>query len=323
MSFPRFVAPMMATAAAVLPAGSDWSYEVKWDGYRAQAAKRGAGVTLASRNLKEITKQYPAVAAAARHVQASAALIDGEIVALGRDGRPSFQALHHADTTDVSIVFYAFDLLHLDGRDLLKVPLEERRASLRKVVEGTPILLSDALPGSPGDIEDAVRRLGLEGIVAKRRRSIYTPGRRSDAWIKVRFTKRQELVIGGYKPAPGGFDSIVVGCYEAGKLMSAGKVRNGFTPAARAQLFARMQRLAARSCPFANLPSSTTSHWGEGITPEEMPQLRWVKPALVAEIAFTEWTRDGSLRHAAFVALRDDKRARDVTREPTARRVRA
>src|SRR5581483_1120123 len=102
--------------------------------------------------------------------------------------------------------------------------------------------------------------------------------------------KRQELVIGGYKPIPGGFDSIVVGYYQGGKLMSAGKVRNGFTPASRAQLFDRLRRLAARTCPFANLPSSKTSHWGEGITAEEMQQLRWVKPELVAEIAFTEWT---------------------------------
>src|SRR5690242_6516479 len=111
---------MMATSAAVIPTGPDWSYEVKWDGYRAQAVKRGPAVALASRNLKDITKQYAGVAAAARHAHAAGAVIDGEIVALDADGRPSFQALHHAEVAGVSIVFYAFDLLHLDGRDLLR-----------------------------------------------------------------------------------------------------------------------------------------------------------------------------------------------------------
>ncbi len=325
---------MMATPASTLPEGPDWSYEVKWDGYRAQAVKRGSTVTLASRNLKNITRQYPQVAAAAAGVHARDALLDGEIVALEPDGRPSFQALHHAQTEGVAIVYYAFDLLHLDGRDLLREPLDARRAALRDVVAGSPVLLSDALPGSRGQIVDAVRSLGLEGVVAKRRRSMYTPGRRSDAWIKVRFSKRQELVIGGYKPGGANFDSVIVGYYAdphaaaaggrrsagaAGRgpvLYSAGKVRSGFAPASRAQLFERLAPLVTEHCPFVNLPSSRSSGWGEGITAEEMDALRWVKPLLVAEISFTEWTRDGSLRHAAFVALRDDKHPREVRREP-------
>ena len=307
---------MMATRAASLPDGSEWSYEVKWDGYRAQAIKSGKLVALASRNLKDITRQFPGIAAATARMPAQSAILDGEIVALDREGRPSFQALHHWSFEGLSLVYYAFDLLHLNGRDLTKQPLDERRAALRTVVDGTaPLLLSEPLPGRPQEITEAVRRLGLEGVVAKKRRSTYTPGRRSDAWIKVRFAQRQELVIGGYKPTAAAFDSLLVGYYEGRQLMCAGKVRNGFTPALRAQVFDAMRPLETPRCPFVNLPSSKSSHWGEGITLEEMSVIRWAKPVLVAEVSFAEWTRDGSLRHAAFIGLRDDKPARSVVRE--------
>jgi len=306
---------MMATRANALPSGAEWSYEVKWDGYRAQAVKNGSAVSLASRNLKDITRQFPSVAGAVSRVRAASALLDGEIVALDAHGRPSFQALHHWSVEGLSLVYYAFDLLHLNGRDLTRVPLDERRAALRDVVGDSGVLLSDSLPGEPSQIADAVRALGLEGVVAKKRRSTYTAGRRSEAWIKVRFAQHQELVVGGYKPGPAGFDSLLVGYYEGAKLLCAGKVRNGFTPVVRAQLFEALRALGTARCPFANLPTSRSSHWGEGITAEEMTALRWVKPKLVAEVSFAEWTRDGSLRHAAFVALRDDKSPRKVIRE--------
>ena len=307
---------MMATRAASLPDGREWSYEVKWDGYRAQAIKSGELVALASRNLKDITRQFPGIAAATARMPAQSAILDGEIVALDREGRPSFQALHHWSFEGLSLVYYAFDLLHLNGRDLTKQPLDARRAALRRVIDGTaPLLLSEPLPGGPQEITEAVRRLGLEGVVAKKRRSTYTPGRRSDAWIKVRFAQRQELVIGGYKPTAAAFDSLLVGYYEGRQLMCAGKVRNGFTPALRAQVFDAMRPLETPRCPFVNLPSSKSSHWGEGITLEEMSVIRWAKPVLVAEVSFAEWTRDGSLRHAAFIGLRDDKPARSVVRE--------
>jgi bifunctional non-homologous end joining protein LigD len=307
---------MMATRATALPLGSEWSYEVKWDGYRAQAVKNGATVSLASRNLKNITRQFPGVAAAVARVAAPRALIDGEIVALDADGYPSFQALHHWRVEGLSLVYYAFDLLHLNGRDLTRLPLDERRALLREVVDGSGVLLSEPLPGTPAQITAAVRGLGLEGVVAKRRKSIYTAGRRSESWVKIRFARHQELVIGGYKPTAASFDSLVVGYYEANRLLCAGKVRNGFTPALRAALIEQLRPLALARCPFANLPSSRgSSHWGEGITAEQMSELEWVKPKLVADVSFAEWTRDGSLRHAAFVGLRDDKPPKDVVRE--------
>ena len=133
--------------------------------------------------------------------------------------------------------------------------------------------------------------------------------------MKVRFARHQEFVVGGYKPGGSSFDSLVVGYYEGRRLLSAGKVRSGFTPHTRAELFEKLMPLQTAQCPFKNLPTSTSSHWGEGITAEEMTALRWVKPKLVAEVSFAEWTRDGSLRHAAFIGLRDDKPARSVIRE--------
>ena len=149
----------------------------------------------------------------------------------------------------------------------------------------------------------------------KRRSSVYLPGKRTDAWVKVKFNRRQEFVVGGFKPNGTNFDSLLVGYYDRRKLYFAGKVRAGFNPASRADLFRRIAPALRRQCPFANLPSSATSHWGEGITEEEMTRLRWVEPRHVVEVSFVEWTRDGNLRHAQFVGIRDDKAPHDVRRE--------
>jgi len=311
----RPVEPMLATVAAQLPRGDDWTYEVKFDGYRAIAIKSGKRVTLFSRNLKDVTRMYPSVAAVVSTVKHDVVL-DGEIIALDEEGRPSFQALHHQSSPSSTIHYYVFDLLRLDGDDLTRTPLETRREELERALEGSRVLRSEALPGTPEQIERAVRSLKMEGVVAKRRLSIYEPGKRSRSWIKVKFNRRQEFVIGGFKPASSSsFDSLVVGYYKGKDLHFAGRVRAGFTPHDRADVFRLIEPYQVGLCPFVDLPSSNTGHWGEGVSAEDMGKLRWVKPRVVVEVSFVEWTRDGALRHSQFVALRTDKRARDVRRE--------
>jgi len=307
---------MMASIASTLPVGNAWSYEVKWDGYRALIVKSGTRVRLISRNLKDLTTAYPHLAAAAVRLIPHDAIIDGEIVALDERGVPSFQALQHRGVRRSGVVFYAFDLLHLGDTDYRGRRLSDRRRALHQLPFAAPFLLSAPLPGTPRQIEAAVRRAGLEGVVAKRVDSIYETGRRARSWVKVRFSRRQEFAIGGYKPGAHTFDSVLAGYYEGRRFVYAGKVRAGFTTGTRTAVWERLRDLGVATCPFANLPNSTgKSHWGEGITAEDMEGLRWVNPRVVIEVAFTEWTAGGNLRHASFVGLRDDKPARAVHRE--------
>jgi ATP-dependent DNA ligase len=174
---------------------------------------------------------------------------------------------------------------------------------------------SQELQGTPELVIQAVADVGLEGVVAKRRTSRYEAGKRSGAWQKVKLQHRKEFVIGGYKPENGNFQSLVVGYYDNDLLRFAGRVRAGFTAAHRVAVFSLLKPLATTRCPFGDLPTSKTSHWGEGVTEEDMKALKWVRPKLIAEIAFTEWTRDGHLRHSTFLGLRDDKNVRNVTKE--------
>ena len=309
------ILPMMATLAPALPVGDEWSYEVKWDGYRAMIVKDQSRVRLISRNLKDFTGAYPQIAQAAGRLAAERLILDGEIVALDEQGRPSFQSLQHRSTHRTTVVFYAFDLLQLGRVSYRHKPLSARRMALHRLELVSPIVLSQPLPGSVRAIERVVRAAGLEGVVAKKIDSIYEPGKRSRAWLKVKFSREQEFVIGGYKPAAASFDSVLVGYYHSKQLYYAGKVRAGFTPRTRQEIAERIAGSEVASCPFVNLPNSTgKSHWGEGITAEEMKSLRWVKPRVVIQVAFTEWTDGGNLRHASFVGSRGDKRAREVRR---------
>jgi bifunctional non-homologous end joining protein LigD len=307
---------MIATVVPTLPEGENWLYEVKLDGYRALIVKDGERVRLISRNEKEMTTTYPGVVAAARRLQAESAVVDGELVAVDASGRPSFQALQHRGAyPGHTVVFYAFDLLHLDGKDLRNLPLEQRRATLPTVLGRSGVLLSVELPGTAPEVVEAVQRLGLEGVIAKRRDSRYDAGQRSGAWVKLKLDKQQEFVVGGYRPGNYGVDSIVVGYYDGKTLRTAGKVRAGFTPHVRRDVFDQLKPLHAARCPFADLPVSKASHWGGGITADQMHEFTWLKPKLVAQIRFVEWTADGHLRHAVFLGLRGDKDARSVVRE--------
>jgi bifunctional non-homologous end joining protein LigD len=312
----KFLQPMAARVVDSLPEGDDWMYEVKFDGYRALVIKDGRQVRIRSRNNKDLTHTYPSIATAAAKLRADRDMVDGEIVALDANGRPSFQALQHRGAhPGHTIVFYAFDLLHCNDDDLTGAPLVRRRERLPLVLNDSGILLSIELPGTAQQVVDAVTALGLEGVVAKRKSSTYTPGERTNAWVKLKLDRQQEFVIGGYRPGPNGLDAILVGCYSGKHLCFAAKVRAGFTPHVRRDVFAQLKRLHISSCPFDDLPSSKTSHWGGGVTPEEMKELQWVKPQLVAQVRFVEWTADGHLRHAAFLGLRSDKPPQRVTRE--------
>ena len=214
------------------------------------------------------------------------------------------------------LTYVAFDLLTIGQRSLMAEPLSVRRKHLASLISGSGVMQSEPLPGDPQAIERAIRDFGLEGVVAKRDDSTYRPGQRSDAWVKVKFSPRQEFVIGGYKLNGRTIESVVVGYYDARRLLFAAQVRNGFTPHLRAELRQRLEPLKATRCPFANLPNSVgRSHWGSGITADDMSKFQWVKPREVVEVAFVEWTLDSVLRHPRFIGFRTDKRASDVHRE--------
>jgi DNA ligase D-like protein (predicted ligase) len=310
---------MLCLAVSDLPSGPQWEYELKLDGYRAIGLKTHHRALLLSRNRKDFTRRFQSIARALEALPGET-VIDGEVVALDETGRPSFNLLQNYATSEYTLVFYAFDVPILAGKNLMPEPLKVRRELLRTRVMPTPaepLRLSETLQAAPGDLIHAVREQGLEGIVAKRLDSSYESGKRSGAWVKVRVNKGQELVIGGYIPASDNFDAILVGYYEGKDLLYAGKVRNGFVPATRYKVFESFRGLERETCAFANLPESRKGRWGEGLTAEDMNVCCWLQPRLVAQIEFLEWTPENHLRHSKFVALRDDKDAGQVRRDPT------
>ena len=209
-----------------------------------------------SRNQKDLTRSYPTIVAQGKKLSADKAVVDGELVALDAAGKPSFQALQHrGHGADHRIAFYAFDLLHVDGRELLQEALDTRRSLLPKIREESGLLLSEPLPGPPEDTIRAVRLLGLEGVVAKRRSSLYQPGERSGDWVKLRLDLAQELIVGGYRPGSNGVDVLLVGVYAGKRLRFAGKVRAGFIPHTRRELAAALKPLHADDVRFLSFPT--------------------------------------------------------------------
>jgi len=316
MTDAHFIEPMPCLAVKKLPEGKDWEYELKLDGYRALAVKYDGRVTLFSRNGKRFNGRFPAIAAAFTRLPDDT-IIDGEIVAMDESGLPSFSRLQNFSANTGAITFYAFDMPMWNGKDLRTQPLEKRRELLRmKAMPKLPAVhFSDSFAANADKMISAVRSQGLEGIVAKRRDSLYEAGRRNSAWVKMRIGGGQEFVIGGYTPSPRNFDSVLVGYFEGDKLMFAARVRNGFVPALGAAVFRKFKGLEIRKCPFANLPESSKGRWGEGLTAADMEKCLWLKPKLVAAIEYAEWTPANHLRHSRFVALREDKDPRQVVRE--------
>lgn len=317
-SLPRrkieFIRPMLAESAPEPPKNAaQWSYEMKLDGYRCLAGKDSRGVKLWSRRGHLLTEDFPSIARACAELP-DETLLDGEIVALDASGRPSFNLLQHHRSRAHAIRYYAFDLLVYRGRSLLDLKLCERRKLLTHALEGSSeaIKLSESFEAEPDDLIRSAREFGFEGIVAKRKRSLYRPGKRSDDWVKCQIRRSQELVIGGYTPGRP-LDALIVGYYEGQRLCFAAKVRNGFVQRVRREVFQKLKPLVLDKCPFANLPEKRRTPWA--LTQEEMKSCVWVEPRLVAQIEFTEWTPDGHLRAASFAGLREDKEPREVTRE--------
>ena len=315
-----FIEPMLLLRTEALPEGSNWLYELKLDGYRIDCdQKQGTGAShLRSRNDNDFSVKYPAIPKALALLP-DETVIDGEVVALDGFGRPVVQhppklrLLHSADP----VLRFRCARPGRPGCDgnAAERPARagERGASLSKL--GEPIPGSPELQASLADLVASVRAQGLEGLVAKRRDSRYEPGQRSGAWQKMRINKGQEFVIAGYTVGGTNFDALIFGCYDNGRLLYVARTRNGFTPRVREELLKRFRGLEITECPFANLPEARSGRWGQGLTAEKMAECRWIKPVLVGQFEFTEWTPDNHLRHSRFVALRDDKKPKDVRRE--------
>ena len=316
----RFIEPMKARLSTDLPSGKEWLFEVKLDGIRAIALKDGKRVELWSRRPRDLTASYPQIVDALRKLPAETFVSDGEIVALDEKGRSSFQLLQNMKRSGNAppVFFYLFDLLNFNGRDLRDLPLVERKELLERLLKSSkpPLRFSESLNASADKVWKEVQRLGLEGVIAKRRDSKYEAGRRSGAWQKIKTHNEQEFVIGGYTPPEGSrknFGSVLVGYYSDSKLMFASGVGAGFTVASLESLYEQFQKLRVAECPFSNLP--TPRGGSKGVTPAKMRECVWLKPELVCQVKFLEWTRDGNLRQPVFLGLREDKDPRQVVRE--------
>jgi bifunctional non-homologous end joining protein LigD len=317
----RFIPPMKALSVEQVPAGK-WRLEIKLDGYRALALLNRGAVELWSRNRKPLTADYPELAAALAELRCANAVLDGEIVALDAEGRSRFQLLQGrgAARARAAIVYYVFDLLHLDGESWLRRPLEERQARLAALAgkNAGVVRCSPVFAVEPAVLLASVRERGLEGIIAKRPGSLYEPDARSGAWLKCKVHGEQEFVIGGFSPPKNSrphLGAILVGYYDGGEFIYAGKVGSGFDHARLASLHAALVRRKIAVCPFANLPLGHRSRFGVAMNRAAMREITWVKPELVCQVRFAEWTQEGLLRQPVFLGLRDDKRARDVVRE--------
>lgn len=306
-----FVIPMLAKLVNTLPVDDEaWAFEMKWDGIRALTTAHDGEVQIFTRNGNDMTQRFPEMAGLSQALSRDA-LLDGEIVALDEEGRPSFQLLQQQHRQTVSVVYMIFDLLQLGGEPLLGLPYIERRVRLEALkLEAEHWQTPPYSRGEGRRMQEESRRRGLEGIIAKRLESVYEPGKRIGTWLKIKNHLGQELVIGGWQEGlgkrQGSVGALLLGYHDAaGQLCYAGKVGTGFNETTLADLGRRLAGLARDSNPFASGKQPRAAHF--------------VQPELVAEIEFTEWTSEGHIRHPSFKGLRDDKVAREVVRETPAR----
>jgi bifunctional non-homologous end joining protein LigD len=313
---PQAIRPMLATLVDEPFNSADWLYEVKWDGFRAVAYLESGQLRLASRNQNDLTAEFPEIMELGKRLKAKTAIVDGEVCALDDEGRPSFSRMQQrsgmaesgsriASKRSVQIVYYAFDLLYLDGYSLLRVDLEQRKELLSSIfAPNETVRYSDHFDDGLA-LYEAAKERGLEGVVAKRREGCYLQ-KRSREWLKMKITRRQECVIGGYTDPKGArehFGSIVLGLYDdQGRLIHVGNAGTGFNQGNAVDLWRRMKKWEADKNPFFNkVEASRRAHF--------------LKPELVAEIKFTEWTHERKLRAPVFEGLRFDKAPRECVFE--------
>jgi len=310
---------MLATPVDEPFDGKDWLFEIKWDGYRAVAFVENGKTRLVSRNQNELTARYPELKDLAKSVKAQTAILDGEVVALDEQGRPSFSLMQQRTgfrpggkravaRADVPVLYYAFDLLYLDGKDYRRVPLEQRKNKLASILTlGDHVRYSDHYEEQGKALLEIAREKGLEGILAKKRESVYQE-QRSREWLKIKIRHTLEAVIGGYTPPEGSrahFGSIVLGLYDQqGRLIHVGQAGSGFNQKSLAEIWKLLQKLETKQNPF----------YGEV---DALRKTYWVKPQLVAEIEYSEWTEGTTygtgpkLRAPVFLGLRDDKEPKE------------
>lgn len=317
----EFIQPMKAFPSEKLPKGSRWVFEIKFDGVRALALKSEKSVSLISRNEKDLTVKYRAIADVLSAADYDKFILDGEIVAVDEQGRPSFQLLqsYHTTVCKPPLLFYVFDILNLSGKSLLKLPLFERKAILETVMRSfkPPVLYSAPINAESERVLREMQARGLEGLIAKVKDSAYEAGRRSGAWLKYKWTLEQEFVIGGFTPPQGArayFGSLILGYYLGGKFVFAGKVGAGFDHKTLSSLHRTLRTLKTPECPFEGMKARRGTARG-GLTPAQFRSATWVRPELVCQVRFAEWTRDEQLRQPAFLGLREDKDPREVVRE--------
>jgi bifunctional non-homologous end joining protein LigD len=323
---PDRIGPMAATLATRAFSDDDWLFEIKWDGYRVEAVVRDGAVKLWTRSLKDGETYFPNLLSPPSWIEAREAIVDGEVVALDEDGRPDFSLLQERISerrtgtkaeraSSGPLVYQAFDLLYLDGRSLLKVPLEDRKRLLRSVLrESNRVRYASHVVGEGEAFMAAAASQGLEGIVAKLRRSRYEPGRRTPAWLKLKVRPEQELVVGGWTPGEGNardLGAVAVGVYEDGKLRFCGKVGSGFTGATRKRLLALMEPLVVEKPAFdPPPPKDWRGRWGG-----DLSGITWILPELVIRAEIGGWTRDGHVRQTSYKGIEAGRDPTTVVRE--------
>lgn len=317
----QFIAPMKALGVDSVPAG-EWQCEIKFDGFRAVAVVNGGGVELWSRNENSLAADFPEVVGELKGLKCRNAVIDGEVVALDDEGRSRFQLLQNRGEAGSSraLVYYVFDVMFLDGVSLIGLTLRERRKILDSLLRKPfrHVQRSPSFDVQPAELFAVAKKKGLEGIVIKKPDSRYEPDHRSGAWLKCKVIAEQEFVVGGFTPPQKSrehFGAILVGYHQGGKFLYAGKVGTGFNRKQLASLHEAFTKARSETCPFDNLPMERRPRHGTGMTSSEMRKVTWLKPLLVAQVKFAEWTGDGLLRQPVFLGLRSDKPQSSVRRE--------